>query len=118
MGNYSATRIGRSVSEPRARCLLTSEIAEVSGDENDPARAANGMCFDSAKLLNARERASPQNARQRFVLHHESASFARQLRERDLLIELRFGAVLAARSLSAVALSGFDQPACVLKEQG
>jgi len=36
----------------------------------------------------------------------------------DLLIELRFGAVLAAPSLSVVALLGFDQPACVFKEQG
>jgi hypothetical protein len=113
-----AETVGRSVSTADARCLLTSESAEVAGVENRRARAVNGMCFDSAKLLTARERALPQNGWPRFALRHDSASFARQLRERDLLIELRFGAVLAARSLSAVALLGFDQPACVFKEQG
>ena len=117
-GKYSTTRIGRSVSERNARCLLTPESAEVAGDENGDARAQDGIRFDSAKLLNALERTEPQNGRLGFVARHDSASFARQLRERDLLIELRFGAVLAARSLSAVALFGFDQPACVLKEQG
>jgi hypothetical protein len=95
---------------------LTPESPEVAGDENRVARASNGICFDSAKLSNALERASLQNGRHRFSVRHDSASFARRLRERELLIELRFGAVLAARSLSAVALSGFDQPACVPKE--
>jgi hypothetical protein len=76
------------------------------------------MCFDSAKLLNARERAHLQNHSRASSARHDSASFAGQLRARDLLIELPFGAVLAAPSLSAVGLFGFDHPACVLKEQG
>jgi hypothetical protein len=76
------------------------------------------MCFDSAKLLSVRERAPLQNQSPVSSARHDSASFAGQLRARDLLIELRFGAVLAAPSLSVVALLGFDHPACVLKEQG
>jgi hypothetical protein len=97
---------------------LTPQTAEVAVDEKQRARASNGMCFDSAKLLSAHESAALQNEARANSGRHDSASFARQLRERDLLIELPFGAVLAAPSLSAVALLGFDHPACEFKEQG